>query len=649
MSSKDHSSMYKSRTGNHSKVFARGDRANDQLRRKRTDARQNVHAAHRVIEPTPKKIMQPSKPPTREIAAEHLQAAATVATEEAASGDRIAKPLSRQQAFRLKFNQYREEKAAKAIKNKAAPAPFISVVPIGRYITTNDNKTVKKPNGLLKLPSQRPLNIGKTDVIKSKYSPINTRSRKRQLVSPSQLPVPRRKSRSRADAVPLSNGNQATKLASATATTSKTPNKTPIKAPNKVPNKTPSKTPIKTPVKTPSKIQSKTPTKTPNETPNKAFKNSVKNIGRGPFSPDATLVIGTEAPFSSKNTSTVAKNKSIETAAFSKPGTSSTVSKLAFNFNDISPIEFTAVKETNLHPPTAAAEPKRRQSKLHNRSAKGPAPIEINDELNTTPLNTDDPLNNSANYVSPFVTIARGSRRSKSKEVDARNTKYTLGSRQSVLNDSVEARQNREAATYFRQQISKETERLTGLIDEWVTYKEEHLDAIPSEYMDLIDVAAGQTRLLISSKFEQFRKLTVQCEQGGKDQVVTPLDLEGFWNMVFLQVENCNKRFDRLTALKNNGWQDPDLKPKVLKKKKDPLHGVNNANGNNLKAKSVRSNSTLSKMLQMARKQFNENKNAEPRKSILASLQSEPRVSSPRKNVRKSIWIVSSHLLHIYC
>lgn len=628
MSSKDHSSMYKSRTGNHSKMAVRGNRANDQLRKKRTDARQNEHAAHRIIEPTPMKKMQSTKPTINGTAAEHLRVTDAVASTAAASGNGTEPKLSRQQAFRLKFAQYREDKAAKALKNKAIPAPFVSVVPIGRFINPNEKKIIKKPNGLLKVvPSQLQRQLA--NEAKSKYSPINTRSRKRQLVSPSQLPIPRRKSRSKADAVLPSNGHPPSKSEIRIA------RKTPIKTPNKIPIKTPSKTPNKTSIKTPIK----TPSKTPNKTPSKVITKSVKDVD---IKPDFALTVGIDASFSSKNTSTVAKKKPSETKTSGEQGVRG--GKLAFNFNDsiISPIEFTATKEDPLVPATEANAPKRRQSKLHVKAANNPVPIENNIDLNTTPLNTDDLLNNSANYVSPFVTIARGSRRSKSKEEDARNTKYQLNSRRSVLNDSIEARQNREAATYFRQQMAKETERLVGLVDEWLAYKEAHLNDIPSDYMDLIDVAAGQTRLLISSKFKQFHGLCDQCEQGAKDQLVSPLDLEGFWNMVFLQVENCNKRFERMTALKDNGWQDPDLKRKIVKKKKEPLHGVTSKNS--LQAKPARSNSTLSKMLQAARKQFNENKTTETKKTILTNLQNESmhRVSSPRKNGRTNIWIVSN-------
>lgn len=45
-------------------------------------------------------------------------------------------------------------------------------------------------------------------------------------------------------------------------------------------------------------------------------------------------------------------------------------------------------------------------------------------------------------------------------------------------------------------------------------------------------------------------------------------DLAGFWDMVYLQVEEIDKMFSNLEDLKKNGWKmEPVIKPVVVKKK----------------------------------------------------------------------------------
>lgn len=54
----------------------------------------------------------------------------------------------------------------------------------------------------------------------------------------------------------------------------------------------------------------------------------------------------------------------------------------------------------------------------------------------------------------------------------------------------------------------------------------------------MIDVAVGQTHLLINKKFQQFRNLIDNCRYGGGEGPVTCADLQGFWDMVYIQVNN---------------------------------------------------------------------------------------------------------------
>lgn len=172
-------------------------------------------------------------------------------------------------------------------------------------------------------------------------------------------------------------------------------------------------------------------------------------------------------------------------------------------------------------------------------------------DLNVTPIGERRDIN----YVSPYVSTSRG-KVSARKERMKRDSVYKLDLNRSAddADNSPEVRQRREAALYFRQQVAGESERLSALAASWQAYKEAQAESLPECYADLIDVTTGQTRLLLAKKFQQFRGLVDQCEAGTGAQPVLAHDLEGFWSMVYMQVENCNSRFERLDALRALDW-----------------------------------------------------------------------------------------------
>jgi disks large-associated protein 5 len=65
---------------------------------------------------------------------------------------------------------------------------------------------------------------------------------------------------------------------------------------------------------------------------------------------------------------------------------------------------------------------------------------------------------------------------------------------------------------------------------------------LPPEISDLISAAVGQTQLLLSEKFSQFHGLIDRCEKfsklGTAGALVTCSDLDGFWDLVYMQVRN---------------------------------------------------------------------------------------------------------------
>jgi disks large-associated protein 5 len=98
-------------------------------------------------------------------------------------------------------------------------------------------------------------------------------------------------------------------------------------------------------------------------------------------------------------------------------------------------------------------------------------------------------------------------------------------------------------------------------------------DVTPEEIRDVIQAAVGQTRLLINKKFERFRSLVLDCETGKGEMLVTCKDLQGFWDMMYMEIKDCDNRFNKLKELKSKNWivdESEEVKEAQKFKKKKP-------------------------------------------------------------------------------
>nr|CAH8828714.1 unnamed protein product [Trichobilharzia regenti] len=89
------------------------------------------------------------------------------------------------------------------------------------------------------------------------------------------------------------------------------------------------------------------------------------------------------------------------------------------------------------------------------------------------------------------------------------------------------------------------------------------------EVSGLLRTACGQTKLLISEKFAQFRGLchqnlswekskidgTTDCVNDSNTLVTLISDLDGFWAMVSLQVDEVRNLFKQVDCLRSNQWK----------------------------------------------------------------------------------------------
>ncbi|KAK5850600.1 hypothetical protein PBY51_001466 [Eleginops maclovinus] len=105
---------------------------------------------------------------------------------------------------------------------------------------------------------------------------------------------------------------------------------------------------------------------------------------------------------------------------------------------------------------------------------------------------------------------------------------------------------------YFRSEISKETHALTALCVVWEPKVED--ESIPEEMRDSMRTVVGQARLLMKERFKQFGGLVDDCDLGRGEKITTCTDLQGFWDMVYYQVEDVYKKFDALKAAESRGW-----------------------------------------------------------------------------------------------
>uniref|UniRef100_H2ZSE1 DLG associated protein 5 n=1 Tax=Latimeria chalumnae TaxID=7897 RepID=H2ZSE1_LATCH len=98
-------------------------------------------------------------------------------------------------------------------------------------------------------------------------------------------------------------------------------------------------------------------------------------------------------------------------------------------------------------------------------------------------------------------------------------------------------------------------------------------EEIPEEVKDQIRTTVGQARLLVAERFHQFKGLVDNCEFRRGEKVTTCADLDGFWDMVYFQVEDVVKKFGGLEMLQEKSWQE-QTEPQALRGRKAPKKPV---------------------------------------------------------------------------
>jgi len=121
---------------------------------------------------------------------------------------------------------------------------------------------------------------------------------------------------------------------------------------------------------------------------------------------------------------------------------------------------------------------------------------------------------------------------------------------------------------YFRNLLVSETNRITLVCNDW---EAKISSEIPEDMQGQIRTVVGQGRLVMAERFKQFSGLVDNCEFGTGEKTTSCMDLQGFWEMIYFQVEDVDRKLKELSAIEQNDWKEIQIVPKQAAKKKSVL------------------------------------------------------------------------------
>ena len=189
----------------------------------------------------------------------------------------------------------------------------------------------------------------------------------------------------------------------------------------------------------------------------------------------------------------------------------------------------------------------------------------------------------------------------------------------------------------FRDLLNNETNRMTSLCNEWET----KISSIPEDqsYEEMrgeVRSVVGQGRLVMAERFHQFSGLVDNCQFGRGEKKTTTEDLRGFWEMIYLQVLDVDKKFTELGHLEARGWKHVP-KPSTTKTKTNNQSGRRNpttAATSEVVKKCKKASSGLKSLIAARRK-------------AAKLVTEEPALSSQSQKSEKSAWRENTDPAHL--
>jgi len=121
---------------------------------------------------------------------------------------------------------------------------------------------------------------------------------------------------------------------------------------------------------------------------------------------------------------------------------------------------------------------------------------------------------------------------------------------------------------HFRSLLTSESANFNQLCELWSTeLNGENANDIPEEAIGQIRTTIGQANLLMNQRFKQFTGLIDDCQFKRGDKETKVEDLQGFWDMIYFQVEDVQGKFRALEELKKDNWKEKECEKIVMVKK----------------------------------------------------------------------------------
>jgi Guanylate-kinase-associated protein (GKAP) protein len=147
------------------------------------------------------------------------------------------------------------------------------------------------------------------------------------------------------------------------------------------------------------------------------------------------------------------------------------------------------------------------------------------------------------------------------------NEKDTPSKRRRTKQSSDLSNKKSKSANHYYTMLDDVTTHLRGVAQIWLDMKEQKGADLPDLANEMIDSATGQTNLLITKKFMQFRKLVGLYDRNAGEKKIYSDDLDGFWSMMYMQVDDLYEKFAELQTMADKGWHEEGAVKKPVAKK----------------------------------------------------------------------------------
>ncbi|XP_054162594.1 disks large-associated protein 5-like [Oppia nitens] len=185
----------------------------------------------------------------------------------------------------------------------------------------------------------------------------------------------------------------------------------------------------------------------------------------------------------------------------------------------------------------------------------------LNDNLNFNHSNTENQISN--NGINDEVVVSDITLNKESNE----DTNKKICNINDVPDSCIQSNSyNIKDGHWFLNELNNTTQDIQQKIDLTEELLQRQNSQMSEEICGKLRAAIGKANLLINKKFKQFHELCLKnISQINSEQFITTNDdLEGFWDMVCIQVTDINNTFAQINTLEQSGWNYELDIPKMM-------------------------------------------------------------------------------------